>query len=68
MGNDTEILNKHPLLKAVVDHAIDKLLYPLLLAVIVGGCNHLKESSDTKWIGQHLNEKQRQIDEIKANQ
>jgi uncharacterized metal-binding protein len=42
------------------------------IAIIVGLCvglyNHFKEQSDAKWIGQHLDEKQQQIDQLKTNQ
>lgn len=29
--------------------------------------NHFKEQYDAKWLGQHLTEKQQQIDELKTN-
>lgn len=69
MSNDTEILEKHPLLKAVIDYCLKHIgirLEILIVAAIVGGCNHHSIQNSTKWIGQHLDDKQQQIDQLKG--
>lgn len=35
--------------------------------LIVGLVNYFKEKYDTQWVGQHLQEKQQQIDQLKTN-
>jgi hypothetical protein len=66
--SDTEILNKHPLLKVCLDYSLKRLEAIIIAAIIsagIGGCNQSKESHDVKWIGQHLDEKEKQIEQIK---
>jgi hypothetical protein len=73
MSDDTEILEKKPWLKAALDYSL-KRLEIVIIAGIIGGCNHLqhvkladKQDQDAKWVGEHLEQKQQQIDELKGN-
>jgi len=55
-------------LKAIPDAIVDRLAVILISATcagIVGACNHRTISQTNQWVGQHLQDKQEQIDELK---
>jgi hypothetical protein len=77
--SDTVILSRHPIIRAIVDRCLDKaesIIVVAISAAIAGGigsCNHAqiastdaKVDSTVQWVGDHLNNKQSQIDELKA--
>jgi len=70
-GSETEMLRRYPKTKLVLDYAIKRLevlVVSLLTAGIIGGCNHAALKDNVKWIGQHLDEKQQQINQLKDSQ
>lgn len=71
MSEETEIMEKkYPFAKAVIDYTLKRIglvICPLLISGVIGGCNYMKQLHDVKWIGQHLNDKQTEINKLKNN-
>lgn len=66
--SDTEILERHPVLKAAIDYflkRVESVIIAIMISGGVGGCLHEKEQHDVGWIGQHLSEKESQIEQLK---
>lgn len=67
--SDTEILKKYPVLEAAIDYClkrIESIIVSLVVAGSIGGCNHLHEVNTEKWVGQHLEQKQQEIENLKG--
>ena len=55
-------------IKSIGNAILDKLAMVLITVVISGfmaACNHKKIVQDNQWVGQHLQDKQAQINELK---
>jgi hypothetical protein len=67
----THFFRRHRGMKFVLDYMVRELKLIVTAAIVtgisatIGGCNHFKETTDAKWIGVHLDQKQQQIDDIK---
>lgn len=62
--SDTALLEKKPLVKVIIDYCL-KRLEVILIAGIIGGCNHWQHNKTVKWVGDHLADKQQQINQLK---
>ena len=51
-------------LKAFVDYTLEKLLYPIIIAGAIGGCNHWHSIKNSDTLAEH----EKQINELKADQ
>ena len=57
--------------KKLLDALLERLVTIVISLVIAGGfagCNHMKIEDSNKWIGQHLEDKQQQIDQLKGSE
>jgi hypothetical protein len=65
--SETEMFRRHPSLKLVLDYCMKRIELFVMAALVagVGSCNHHTISQNAQWIGNHLQEKQQQIDELK---
>jgi hypothetical protein len=62
--DDTTMMERNPLLKATIDYALKRVMLPMLTAGVVAIAGYEKEGHDEKWIGNHVKDKQNEIDNL----
>jgi hypothetical protein len=65
-SNSVFIARKFPVWKAVIDY-IFRRLETLIIVGVVALAEHWHETNDVKWIGQHLDTKEKQIEQLQRH-
>ena len=68
--SETEFWKKHSTLRVVFEivwKRIEILVTTLIVSGTIGGCNYHQHVKTEQWVGQHLEQKQKQINELKQS-